>query len=183
MNVLSEKFPAAIIFVWLLMTSGCVNNHRQENEPIYLSGIGSGFSRSFFEIVIDTYRKNNDVVINGVSSNSEMGVRSLRKKIIDFAFTDELPDETSFPGFEKNIIALPVCKDKTNRFSWVLVYKNQAYNGRSYEKQMQLKLFLKYIYSSENQRIITVLGYVKLPDEVVREALRKIDSMEWNDER
>jgi ABC-type phosphate transport system substrate-binding protein len=165
------------------MAGGCADNHRQENERIYLSGIGSGFSRSFFEIVVDTYRKNNNAIINGVSSDSEMGVRSLREKIIDFVFTDELPDEASFPGFEENIIALPVCKEKTNRLSWVLVYKNQAYDGRSFEKYRQLKQFLKYIYSSENQRIITVLGYVRLPDEIVCEVLTKIDSMEWKDER
>jgi ABC-type phosphate transport system substrate-binding protein len=183
MNVLLKKFSITIVFVWLLTTGGCVRNHQPENERVYLSGICSGFSKSFFEIAFNTYQKNNKVIINGVASNPEMSIRSLRGKIIDFASVDELPDEAFFPGFGKNIIALPVCKDKTDRLSWILVYKNQAYNGRSFEKYTQLKYFLKYIYSTENQKIITVLGYEKLPDEVIRETLHKIDLMEWKDER
>ncbi|GHV30414.1 hypothetical protein FACS1894177_02950 [Bacteroidia bacterium] len=183
MSIFFKKFQIAIIFVLLLTTGGCVKNHLSGNERIYFSGIGSGFSRSFFEIAIDAYRKSNDVIINDVVSNPEMGIRSLREKIVDFAFTCELPNEAFFPGFEKNIIALPVCKDKTDRLSWILVYKNQAYNGRSFEKHTQLKHFLRYIYSPENQRIITVLGYKVLPDEIIREVLRKIDLMEWKNER
>jgi ABC-type phosphate transport system substrate-binding protein len=183
MSSFSKKFPIVIIFILVLTTGGCIKNHPPESKRIYFSGICSGFSRSFFDIVFHTYQKNNNVIINGVTSNPETGIRSLREKIIDFTSTDELPDEVSFPGFNQNIIALPVYKDQTTRCLWMLVYKNQAYNGRSFEKYTQLKHFLKYIYSPENQRIINILGFENLPDELIGESLRKIDLMEWRDER
>jgi hypothetical protein len=183
MSIFFKKIPVTIIFALLLIIGGYVKNHRAENEHTYFSCICSCFSCSFFEIVFDAYQKNNNVIINSVAPNPEMGIRSLREKIVDFTTTNELPDKVFFPEFEQNIIAFPICKDKANRLSWILVHKNQAYNGRSFEKYKQLKHLLKYIYSIENKRTITILGYKKLPDEVIHEAICKIDLLEWRNER
>jgi ABC-type phosphate transport system substrate-binding protein len=183
MSISFRKFTRVVIFVLMFTTGGCIKNHPSKSECVYFSGICSGFSLSFFDIVINTYQKSNNVIINFVASNPKMGIRSLRERIIDFTSTDELPDEVFFPGFNENIIALPVYKDQTARLLWILVYKNQACNGKNFEEYTQLKCFLKYIYSPENQKIITVLGFEKLPDELIGETLRKIDLMEWKDER
>jgi hypothetical protein len=183
MNTSSQKFSIVIIVVLALITGGCIKNHPPKSKRIFLSGICAGGSQSFFEIVFHTYQKHNDVIINSVTSNPEIGIRSLRERIIDFTTTDELPGEARFPGFNQNIIALPVYKDQTNRCLWMLVYKNQAYNGRNFAMYTQLKRFLKDIYAPENQRIISILGFEKLPDALIGETLRKIDLMEWKDER
>lgn len=66
--------------------------------------------------------------------------------------------------------------------SWILAYKNQAYNHRSVEKYKSLKSFLIYVINPETQKITSRLTYLPLPATVVAKAQKLIDSMVWEDE-
>ena len=89
----------------------------------------------------------------------------------------ELPDDmlVSLVDSEQKG-AYPICS-----FSWLVVYKNQAYNGRSLQRCEEIKLFFNYVLSPEAQGLASKLSYSPLPPEIVVKARRLINSIEWNE--
>jgi phosphate transport system substrate-binding protein len=65
--------------------------------------------------------------------------------------------------------------------SWILVYKNQAYNHREIEKYRSLKSFLNYAISLENQKHTGRLTYCPLPPAFIEKIQNLINSMEWKE--
>ncbi|MDR2087632.1 MAG: phosphate ABC transporter substrate-binding protein PstS [Dysgonamonadaceae bacterium] len=65
--------------------------------------------------------------------------------------------------------------------SWILVYKNQAYNRRSIEKYEDLKSFLHYVVNPKTQKFAGRLTYMPLPDNVIEKAKNLIESMEYRE--
>ena len=69
-------------------------------------------------------------------------------------------------------------------YSFLLVYKNQAYAHRSQTKKNILKDFLLFAVRPEQQKLANSMTYVPLPDQVVEIAKKQIESIVWNkDER
>jgi len=64
-------------------------------------------------------------------------------------------------------------------FSWILVYKNQAYANRKVPKYEATKSLLNYIIDPENQKMAAKMQYVPLPQNVIDKAQKLVDSMEW----
>lgn len=64
-------------------------------------------------------------------------------------------------------------------FSWIMVYKNQAYANRSFEKYESLKSFLKYIISPNTQKVASNLNYAPLPDHITKKAEETVNSLKW----
>jgi phosphate transport system substrate-binding protein len=65
--------------------------------------------------------------------------------------------------------------------SWILVYKNQAYNCRSEEKFRSLQSFLNYVTSPEIQKRTGRLTYCPLPLSFIEKVQHLIGSMEWKE--
>lgn len=93
------------------------------------------------------------------------------------AATDfELPDYPVMITNSPNKNAYPL-----SCYSWILVYKNQAYNKRTQEKYNSLKDFLSFLISEENQNIAGKLNYVPLPENALNKAKKLISTMEWKE--
>ena len=68
-------------------------------------------------------------------------------------------------------------------FSWLLVYKNQAYANRDKQKFETLSSFLRYIIDPETQKAAAKLHYAPLPENVIVKANELINSMDWIDSK
>lgn len=64
-------------------------------------------------------------------------------------------------------------------FSWILVYKNQAYNNRSIKRFENLKSLLEYILSPDSQKVAGKITYAALPEDALKKAKKIADSMVW----
>ena len=64
-------------------------------------------------------------------------------------------------------------------FTWILVFKEQAYRGRSYEKAKALKNVLWWM-THEGQRYANPLHYAALPETAVKKAEKLISAMTYD---
>jgi phosphate transport system substrate-binding protein len=90
--------------------------------------------------------------------------------------------ETEFPDDMRAIPTNPKQEDAypIPCLSWILVYKNQAYNHRSIEKYESLKAFLNYLISPKAQKIADRLtAYSPLPVTVTEKAQQLINLMSY----
>ena len=65
-------------------------------------------------------------------------------------------------------------------FTWLIAYKEQAYNNRSEAQAQALKGLFNYIISPEGQEIATKTYYAPLPDIAVEKTKALIGSMTYN---
>ena len=65
--------------------------------------------------------------------------------------------------------------------SWILVYKNQAYNKRSKEKYRKTISFLEYIINPSTQKVARRINHIPLPENVIVKAHNIIQSLEWEE--
>ncbi|MBB4037497.1 phosphate transport system substrate-binding protein [Dysgonomonas hofstadii] len=65
-------------------------------------------------------------------------------------------------------------------FTWIIAYKEQAYNNRAEEQAQALKSLLSYIISPEGQEIATKTHYAPLPAVAVEKTKALIESMTYN---
>jgi phosphate transport system substrate-binding protein len=78
------------------------------------------------------------------------------------------------PVDEENAYPIPC-------LSWLLVYKNQSYNHRGFEKYKSLVSFLNYIICPQTQKIAGRLTYSPLPSTAIEKAQKLINSIEWTE--
>jgi phosphate transport system substrate-binding protein len=64
-------------------------------------------------------------------------------------------------------------------YTWLMVYKEQNYNGRSLEKARELVKLLRWMVT-DGQKFTTELDYVKLPADVQKQSLAVIDSITYD---
>jgi phosphate transport system substrate-binding protein len=64
-------------------------------------------------------------------------------------------------------------------YTWLIVYKEQNYGGRSKEKAQELVNLLRWMVT-DGQKFTTELDYVKLPAEMQNESLAIIDLITYN---
>jgi phosphate transport system substrate-binding protein len=97
------------------------------------------------------------------------------KQSLQYAIETEIPDDMRINLINpKEEYAYPIpC------FSWILVYKNQAYNYRKIEKCRSLKSFLHYVIKPETQKRTGQLTYSQLPLPFIEKIQNLINSMEW----
>jgi phosphate transport system substrate-binding protein len=89
--------------------------------------------------------------------------------LVDMEFPDDMRVILTDPGHE-NAYPIPC-------LSWILVYKNQAYNCRNIEKYESLKSFLHYVINPETQKFAGRLTYMPLPANTIEKAKKIIESM------
>ncbi len=65
-------------------------------------------------------------------------------------------------------------------FTWIIAYKEQAYNNRSEAQAQSLKGLLNYIISSQGQDIATKTHYAPLPAVAAEKTKALIESMTFN---
>lgn len=65
-------------------------------------------------------------------------------------------------------------------FTWIIFYKEQAYNNRPESKAIALANLLKYITGKEGQDIASKTHYAPLPDQAQEIAKNIIDSITYN---
>lgn len=65
-------------------------------------------------------------------------------------------------------------------FTWVVVYKEQNYNGRSPEQAKALKNLLKYVLSDEGQKIAIKTSYAPLSGKSLETTRKAIEGMTYN---
>jgi phosphate transport system substrate-binding protein len=90
--------------------------------------------------------------------------------------------ETELPDDMRTILTNPKQEDAypIPCLSWILVYKNQAYNNRSIEKYESLKAFLNYLISPKAQIIADRLtAYSPLPVTVIEKAQQLVNLMNY----
>lgn len=67
-------------------------------------------------------------------------------------------------------------------FTWLIVYKEQNYNGRSLETAKALKNLLKYVLSDEGQKIAVKTSYAPLTGKSLEVTRKAIEGMTFNGE-
>jgi phosphate transport system substrate-binding protein len=93
--------------------------------------------------------------------------------LANMEFPDDMHTIFTDPGLES---AYPIpC------LSWILVYKNQADNCRSFEKYESLKSFLHHVTNPETQKLAGRLSYMPLPADVIEKAKKAVESMEYDE--
>ncbi|RZT91388.1 phosphate transport system substrate-binding protein [Ancylomarina subtilis] len=65
-------------------------------------------------------------------------------------------------------------------FTWLILYKEQAYNGRSKDQAMQTKQLLKWVIGQEAQIQTSKVHYAPLPEKAVLKANKILDLMTYN---
>ncbi|MCZ4693714.1 phosphate ABC transporter substrate-binding protein PstS [Ancylomarina euxinus] len=65
-------------------------------------------------------------------------------------------------------------------FTWLIVYKEQSYNGRSKDQAMQTKLLLSWVLGQEAQIQTSKVHYAPLPEKAVLKAHQILDLMTYN---
>jgi len=68
-------------------------------------------------------------------------------------------------------------------FTWLIAYKEQAYNNRTEGQAQALKGLFNYMISTEGQEIATKTYYAPLPDVVVEKTKAMIESMTYNSQQ
>lgn len=99
-------------------------------------------------------------------------------KSISAAANVELPDDmraTIIDSADPN--AYPI-----SLFTWVLVYKNQQYAGRTLAEAKVLVDLLEYIVSDSAQNVAAQINYAPLSRQAVKKALHLIGSIHYGDE-
>jgi phosphate transport system substrate-binding protein len=109
--------------------------------------------------------------------NSSGHFIKVNKKSLQYALETDIPDNMYINLVNPdNEYAYPIpC------LSWILVYKNQAYNHRGIEKYRSLKSFLNYAISPETQKRTGRLTYCPLPLPFIEKVQNLINSMEWKE--
>ncbi len=67
-------------------------------------------------------------------------------------------------------------------FTWILVYKEQNYNGRTLEQAKALKDLLTYVLSEEGQRTAVKTSYAPLTGKSLETTRKAIEGMTYNGE-
>ena len=65
-------------------------------------------------------------------------------------------------------------------FTWILIYKEQAYSKRSEEQAMATLDLLRYLLSSESQQITSEVHYAPLPQKAVELSLQNLKQVTFN---
>lgn len=65
-------------------------------------------------------------------------------------------------------------------FTWLIVYKEQSYNGRSKDQAMQTKLLLKWVIGQEAQTQTSKVHYAPLPEKAIVKANRILNLITYN---
>ncbi|MDR0798397.1 MAG: phosphate ABC transporter substrate-binding protein PstS [Dysgonamonadaceae bacterium] len=83
-----------------------------------------------------------------------------------------------------NLLTTLIRSEQTNAYpiccySWIIVYRNQAYGGRDEAKYESMKSLLNYLIGEEAQKTAKLLIYTPLPQKVVEQAKQLIHTMEW----
>ncbi len=73
--------------------------------------------------------------------------------------------------------AYPICG-----FTWLILYKEQAYNGRSKDQALATLNFLDWIVSPEAQTVAPKVNYAPLPQKAVAQAKEILRSVTYNGE-
>lgn len=64
-------------------------------------------------------------------------------------------------------------------YTWIVVYKEQSYNGRSVQKAQELSTMLRWMVT-EGQKFTAPLDYGALPTDMQKKALAGIDSLTYD---
>jgi phosphate transport system substrate-binding protein len=67
--------------------------------------------------------------------------------------------------------------------TWLLVYKEQCYNGRTREEAEELVELLEYVISSEGQKVAAQINYAPLSGEAIAKNRALIETMTYEGER
>jgi len=65
-------------------------------------------------------------------------------------------------------------------FTWLIVYKEQSYGGRTYEHAKAVSDLLKYMMDPKTQAQTEKVNYAPLPEKVRQQSLENIKSMTFN---
>lgn len=65
-------------------------------------------------------------------------------------------------------------------FTWIILYKEQSYNGRSYDQALQTVTFLDWLISSDAQADAEKVNYAPLPETAVEKAKKILRSVTYN---
>jgi len=120
------------------------------------------------------YAKQNKLPISFVRNKSGKFIKPDINST-SFAANIDLPDDTRISITDTdNEEGYPI-----SSFTWILVYKEQNYNNRSYEKAKELVNLLWWMVT-EGQKYPENLDYAKLPPKAVEKAKNIIKSITYN---
>ena len=67
-------------------------------------------------------------------------------------------------------------------FTWLILYKNQAYDGRSKAQAKATLEFLDWMISADAQSVASIVNYAPLPEKAVSQAKSILRSVTYNGE-
>lgn len=108
--------------------------------------------------------------------NSAGNFIAANDKSISAAANVDIPDDTRVViTNSSNPEAYPI-----STFTWIIAYKEQAYNNRTETKAQSLKALLEYIISNDGQSLASKTHYAPLPPVAVEKTKALLESMTFN---
>lgn len=112
-----------------------------------------------------------------LQNSSNQFVQADAKSISAAADIDMPNDTRAIITNSPNPAAYPI-----STFTWIIVYKNQNYNGRTQEDAKALKELLSYIISSKAQSTAEKTHYAQLPESVSAKAKAIVESINFENQ-
>lgn len=101
---------------------------------------------------------------------------SVNTKSISAAANVNMPEDTrTFITDSDNPDAYPI-----STLTWILVYKEQKYDGRSIDKAKSLKALLQFILSDESQALAPQINYAPLSGVALEKARKAVENMTYD---
>ena len=95
---------------------------------------------------------------------------------ISAAASGDVPDDLRFMITDpENAGAYPI-----SCFTWLLIYKEQAYDGRPEEKARELVNLMKWVISEDVQSLTEKVHYAPLPAQVREKAMKALSEVTYN---
>ena len=97
---------------------------------------------------------------------------------ISAAAQGEIPDDTKIMlTNSSDANAYPI-----SGFTWLILYKEQNYNGRTKRQAFETVKFIKWIINKDAQNLAQLVNYAPLPKKAIEKALQNLKSITYNDE-
>jgi phosphate transport system substrate-binding protein len=98
---------------------------------------------------------------------------------VSAAAASKIPDDTRVTLTNTTAIeGYPI-----SSFTWLIIYKEQDYNGRSKDQALQTKNLLKWIIGQEAQNVTSKVHYAPLPEKAVVKAHKILDQITYKGEK
>ncbi len=178
-----KKIAFASVCLTALLLTGCAGNtvkssadstkltsFGSNSDSNTLLGAGSNFVYPLFSRLFFEYGKEAGIRVNYQSIGSGRGILQLTNKTIDFGDSDVPLSDDQIKKMGALVLNIPIC-----RGAFIVIYKEQNYNGRSLQRAQKVAKLLWWNIH-DGQKYCNELKYAPLSPAAVTVAERILQS-------